>query len=312
MVYYFSAEYPCAIKVNGVYLGLIGQTVKNISSNASLDFVEICPINCQEPAINFLLNKDFLSNPPRYVSVTDLKGGYLIKFTKSYSYGEFKVIAQEKYNDILVTVFNEKGIKISLETQTDFFAEFVPTDCSNVSFYRPPFNQDLVAIAFHDKKTILSIYSVKDKIQKVFFGLVDDFSFENGFTTTEKYIDVAKHTLVTNWDYKDNKMKEEKRILTHSENFDFTALAEQLLPYAFLEEFMLKGEYKQYLSQTILDNEDKLIGFFGDYIGVMPPPSFRDQAEIGLIYNKKENCYTVEYFIFDLSDRKISAIKKSD
>ncbi|MBQ8197755.1 MAG: hypothetical protein IJX16_03265 [Clostridia bacterium] len=312
MFYYFSAEYPCAIKVNGVYLGLIGLSVKNISSNQSSDFIEICPLNCAEPTINFLLDENFLNFPPPYVSITDLKGGYLIKFTKSYTGGDFKVIGQEKYNDLLVTVFNENGIKISLETQTDFLAEPIPTDCDTAHFYRPEFNKNLVAVSFSGNKTLLAVYDIQNKIKKVFFGLVDEFSFEDGFSTTENYLDIAKHRLTIKWKYEDCELKEEKRTLTRTENFNATELPKQVLPYAFLEEFMLKGEFDPYLCGAVLDNADSLSGFLGEYIGVMPPPSFRSPNEIGLIYHKKENCYLVDYFTFELTDGKISGIKKSD
>lgn len=312
MIYYFSSEYPCAIKVNGVYLGLIQRTIKSVQPNNDSDFVEICPLNCLEQAINFLLDQEFLTHPPACVSVTDLKGGYLIKFTKSYTGGDFKVISQEKYSDLLVTVFNENGVKISLETQCDFLAENVATDCHNVSIFRPDFNKNLVAVSFNGDKTLLIVYNVKNKINKVYFGLIDEFSFENGFSTTEKFTDIAKHNLTIKWEFNDYEFVEKGRTLSVSENFNPTSIQEKIIPYAFLEEFKLKGEFTQYLCGTVLDNANSLFGFFGNFIGIMPPPSFRDINEVGLIYSTGNNTYTVEYFTFELTDKKISGIKKID
>lgn len=312
MFYYFSSEYPSAIKVNGVYLGLIEQDNKKIVTENDQDFIEVCPLNCIDSAVSFLLNQDFLTNPPPLVSVTDLKGGYLIKLKKSFAFGEFNLIAQKNYGNLLVTVFNEKGIKISLETNSDFFAETVPTDCTTVEFFRYNLNPNLVAVAFTDKKTLLTVYDTKDKIKKIYFGLVDEFCFENEFSTTENFFDIAKHRLRINWNYQDDKIKEQSRTVTCSESFCLEQLPENILPYAFLEEFMLKGNFSPYLDENILNNADKLFGFFGNYIGVMPPPSFRAFNEVGLIYNHRENLYYVDYFSFSLCNRKIFAIKKVD
>ncbi len=312
MFYYFSSEYPSAIKVNGVYFGLIEQTLKKIDSQNDLDFVEVCPINCTEPTVNFLLNQDFFNNPPPNTSVTDLKGGYLINFKKSYLNGEFKVVSQKNYGDLLVTVFNENGMKISLETKLDFFAEPVCTDSQIIEFFRPNFNKNLVAIAFNDKKTMLSIYDITEKINKVYFGSIDEFSFDNAFCTTEKFSDIAKHKLNVTWDYDGNEFKEHSRTIARADNFCVDTLPERVLPYAFLEEFLLKGDISCYLDSCILDNANKLNGFFGDFLGVMPPPTFRDFNEVGLIYRKRDNSYFVNYFTFGLKDRKICSIKKID
>lgn len=312
MVYYFSSEFTSAVKLNGVYLGLIDHSVTSIKIDDARTFVEICPINSSERTLNFILDSEFLTSPPTFASVTNLKGGYLIKFLNSHSGGEFKVFKQERFGDTVVTAYNENGVKISIETKTDFIIEPVFTECEAVEFYRPEFNKNLIAVALNGKKTLLIIFNTLTKIEKVFLGLVDEFSLENQLTTTENFIDMAKHRLTVFWDFNGDRFIERERKLEKSNEFNPINLSNQLLPYAFLEEFLLRGEIKPYLSDNILENADKLSGFLGEYIGVMPPPAFRDISEVGLIYKQTENMYSVEYFTFEFANDKISSIRKTE
>jgi hypothetical protein len=312
MYYYFSADYTAGLKLNGKYLGLIDSSITGVSVLDERTFIEICPINSTERTINFVLNDDFISNPPPCVKVTDLKGGYLIKLVKTYLGGEFKVLSQQKYNDLIVTVYNENGVKISIETQKDFLIENIPTDSSIVNFYRPEFDSNLIAVAFRGKKTLLTIFSTADKISKVFFGLVDEFCFEKEFITTENFLDIAKHTLKISWQFNGDSFYEKERVLECSSTFNKENLNEKVLPFAFLEELMLCGDIKQYLADNLIENASKLKSFFGDYIGVMPPPSFRVINEVGLIYKQTENSYFVNYFSFEVENGKINRIIKCD
>ena len=48
----------------------------------------------------------------------------------------------------------------------------------------------------------------------------------------------------------------------------------------------------------------------GDFIGVMPPPVFREENEVGFVYRTGERTYSAEYFVFEVSDKKITNLKK--
>lgn len=312
MFYYFSAEFPSAIKINGVYFGIISDTVKSIRIDCDKTFLEVCPLNSFERSFNFLLDQNFLTLPPENVCITDLKGGYLIKFLKCYSGGEFKILGQQKYPDLLVTAFNENGIKISIETANDFFAEPILYDATSVNFYRTNLYPNLIAVEFLGEKTLLNVYDLSNTIHKVFSRVVDSFNYENEFSTTENFLDMAKHTLTCTWEYENFCIKEKERKVTKSERFNKDCLTDKLIPYAFLEEFLLKGEFREYLTGNVLNNADKLFGFFGEFIGIFPPPEFRDINQVGLVYHKQKNCYYVEYFYFDLLDKKITNIRKCD
>ena len=52
--------------------------------------------------------------------------------------------------------------------------------------------------------------------------------------------------------------------------------------------------------------------YLGNYIGVMPPPKFRAENEIGLIYSKSAHLYEVKYVTFQFENRKITNLKLSE
>ncbi len=313
MYYYFSARFCAVIKIDGVYYGQIDQKLKkiNLSHNA---FVEVCPLELSQFPFSFILNQRFLSCPPNGVSVVNLKGGYLIEFNFLGDNSPFSILSQEKFNHAIVTVFKENGLKVSIETPNDFFAETLPFYAQNAKI--TPFclnNGHLIAIAFSsNNETLLNCYLLENQIKKVFSKMVCDFSLENGFKTTEKFLDIAKHKLTCFWQLDGEKLIKSQTVLEKEENFSINCLPSHLIGYAFLEEFGLGGEVGEFLDDNVKENQDYLNKYFGEFLGVMPPPDFRSYDEIGLIYKESENLYKVEYFCFEIRDKKICNIKKAE
>ncbi len=312
MLYYFISELTAVIKINGVYAGKIDKSLKKFDLTSDC-FIEVCPLNRTDYPTNFMLDDNFLNSPPDGIIITDLKGAFVINVVNLASFAPFSIIAQQKYPFAVVTVFRENGLKLSIETPTDFYAErlFI-ADCDAVI---TPFTlgaKQFVAVRFLGEKSLLFCFLLEDKIIKVFSQSVCDVCFENGLKTTHKFLDIAKHTLITEWDYSGDKLISKNAILRRDENYSVDALCTNLLPYAFLEELLVGGPVQDFLNEELKNNASYLKGFFGDYIGVFPPPEFRKPCEVGLIYCKNENNYYAEYFYFELENRKICNIKRSD
>ena len=314
MYFYFCADYPAVIKLDGIYYGSITDTIKLLSVDSNCyPFVEVCSLSPKQPTINFILDNNFIHNPPENVSITDMKGGYLIKLTSTFCGGEFSVINQTKTHDYITTVFNDNGYKLSIETPNDFFAESLPYKINTANFYNGTGEYaKLLAVAINDNPIILNVYSLENKIKKIFCRSVCSFELNDKLTTTETFFDMAKHVRETCWDYKNKNLQERTVSVTKSPNFCTDKLPQKLIPYAFLEELFIGGDYKVYLSENVSKNADMLSEYFGAFIGIMPPPIFRFYEEVGVIYKKEEQQYYVEYFTFEFADGKISNIKKSD
>lgn len=312
MLYYFISEFPLVIKINGVYGGKIDKTFKKFELTSD-SFVEICPLNRMDYPISFMLDSLFLSSPPDGIIITDLKGAFVINIVNISSFSTFSIVAQQKLPFAVATVFKENGLNLSIETPSDFYAErfFIP-DCDAVI---SPFmlnNNQFIAVNFLNEKSLLVCFLIQDKVIKVFSKNICDVCFENGLKTTHKYLDIAKHKLTIEWEYSNGKLSAKNTLIERDENYKIDELIDSVIPYAFLEEFLIGGNVDDFLSHDLKENVDFLKGFFGEYIGVFPPPEFRNLNEIGLIYSKNENLYYAKYFSFETKNKKICNIKRSD
>ena len=315
MYFYFFCDFPAVIKFQGVIFGTVNKSVKFCNFEKPYPLTEICPLMGNGTGFAFYLDDEFLSNPPENATITDLKGGYFIRLTKTEHSGGFSVINQAKFRDATITVFTENGCKVSLETQTGFFAETLAFTPLSAEFTRGEgVNSNLIfaTLPCADKK-ILRVYGIKENAL-LLSTETDEFSITpTGFTCTERLKDIAKHEILHEYFYShtDCAIKERAKSVKASESFDREKLPESLIPYAFCEEFLCGGDFNFYLAESVKENADKLGGFFGEFIGITPPPVFRNPNEIGFIYKLAKRKYSVEYFTFDISGGKIIGVKNT-
>ena len=314
MYFYFSSSFPSAIKFNGIYYGLIQDTVKVCNfDDGFTPFIEICPLDNSGAQLNFLPDNEFLSAPPDGVSVTDLRGGYLLQFSKRCKFNDFAVICQEKFTDALATVYSENGVKISIETKTDFFVETINLDILSAKIKKFHLNGgNFLSVLLGENSGWLLVYSIDGKIRKVFSREIDGFCLDNGFSTIEVFKDMAKHKIETEWQFDGENLTVKSKNITCTPSFNKDDLPISLIPFAFLEDFLVGANITDYLAEKLKQNADKLKAYLGDYIGVMPPPIFRKIDQVGLIYPDGKNKYKVDYCTFEFKDKNISNIKKLD
>ena len=312
MYYYFSSAFPAAIKFNGIYYGVISQTVKSINLDGSLTLVEICPLVPNERQINFIPDSEFLASPPDGILITDMRGGYLIKVEKNYRVEEFSIINQQKFSDLVVTVFTENGLKISIETQNNFFADVINFSARSAEVKRFSLsNEQFIAVFLEGEDNLLLVYHIDSQIEKVFSRNVSGYSVDGGFYTTEKFKDVAKHVVHSEWDY-NKEIFQKNTSVERSESFIISELTDKILPYAFLEEILVGGNPSDFLCDDLKEHANKLKDYLGEYIGVIPPPIFRKPTEVGIVFAVGKNKYKVDYCEFEIVNGKIANVKKSE
>lgn len=307
MFFYFSTPFAAALKVNGGFCGLTEASPKSIRVKFG-DFIELCPITARAPYFSFVLTEVFVKEPPDGVFITDLKGGYLITYCLKTRRSGFSIMAQNKFPDLIATALNDNGVKISIETPTDFFAEEVDPTTEKVEFFRL-YDKTVLAV-LHGEKKNLRIYDVGGKIEKIFSRAVDDFSVDGGLLTEERFCDVAKHVKKTRWKYEVGKMICADSEIQRDPDFLPIRLNVRILPYAFLEELAVGGDCGEYVGGTVKENFDKLKGYLGEYIGVIPPPPFVDCDKVGIVLPNGKNKYRVDYLSFTTEDRRIVNIIK--
>ncbi len=302
MYYYFLSSYPAVIKLNGIYYGNVHNAVKSCNIEEISPFIEVCPLNGLENPTCFILDQSFISNVPEGVILTDLDGGYLLNFTGGFLSAPFSVIAQQKFSDAVVTVFSENGYKLSIETKNDFFAENLLNKVDSCEISR---KENLLTVCFYGQKKLVNVYDLSGGIAKIFSREVDSYEFGDRLITVENLSDMAKHKITTEWEYVSGSFKVKSKSVERAESFDEEKLSPKLIPYAFLEEMLAGGECGGYLGGSVKDNADKLSEFLGEFVGIMPPPAFREVEEVGLVYANGKNRYKVKYFKFEVKERKI-------
>ena len=311
MYCYFSADYPAAIKINGVYFGRCDGDALGIRIDDNAAFIEVCPLYFGAVK-GFLLGEKFLCAPPKFVSITDLKGGYLIRISNQTENKGFKVVAQENFNGAVITVFFDGTLKASIETAQGFIYDSFGFASDSAVIYRSDFSEQTVATVFFKEKKIAYYYGVSGKPVKLGSAFADSVIAENGLTTVYEKKDMAKHKIKTVWGIKEGALAKTESMVTVSEKFDNAALPAELIPYGFLEELAVGGDYPYYLSENVKKNADKLKSYLGEYLFVMPPPPFRRPNEIGLIYKTGENRYSVDYVTVETENGKIVNLKRSE
>lgn len=296
-----------ALKINGIYMGTIQNTVKHLNVECDSPFIEILPLSSKGAQFNFVLDENFLARPPEAITLTDMQGGYLISYSPIPCGLSFKVIAQKKFDNCIVTCFSDSSYKLSLENNTDFYSEAIDFSVNTVQIER---TNNFIVVGLTGSVTAVFVFDVSEKIKPIFKKFCNEFDISDKIITKHCFCDIAKHNLALTWAVAKGTVTQLKKELTRSENFSVNRLPAKILPYAFLEELLVGGSVEEYLSENVKKNADKLGGYLGNFIGVMPPPFFRSPEEVGIILPSGINRYTVEYLVFEMNGRLISNLKK--
>ena len=153
---------------------------------------------------------------------------------------------------------------------------------------------------------------VKDSVEEILFTDCVDFSLNNTLTVVEHFKDIGLHKRVTEYFFKgDRLIVKGQKVSATKEEYPFN-LKSKLLPIAFLEEFLIGGDFECFLSSDLKEKAHLLSGYLGAFTGVLPSPF--NTEEIGLIYKSENDIfdYTVKYISFEISDGKITNFNLND
>lgn len=301
MYCYFLCDVPCAIKVNGAFIGVASKNLSFIECDKC--FLEFIPLDEGFDKICFLFDK---ARPisSKNTKIIDLYGGFLLipQFFRRTD-GEFRLIDKKAFDlpiPTLVTYFNQNGHKLCISKENDFYVEAIPFTPNEVKFDACMHNgnQYLVAICIANRTEVLA-FKISDKISLAFKNLCDGYSFsKNQLSTLEKKNDLLGHTIYSTWQFDDSvKLKSYK---TSYERQPFT-LPEKLFAFAFFEEVIIGGDLSQFLSPALNARSHEIKEFLGDFTRVLPPPHFADDDLIALLFADK-----IEYAKVSITNGLIS------
>ncbi|MBQ7373991.1 MAG: hypothetical protein IJW64_05470 [Clostridia bacterium] len=287
MLYYLLCATPCAVKLNGDYVGTAGQNFSFLEFDEG--FLEFLPLDQTFFPTSLFINKNTTSNTQN-TKIIDLYGGFLLipQFFKKLS-SDFKLIEKRIFplsNPVTVSCYNHGGVKLYLSNETDFFIDGLPFCPEKIVFESCAYKgrEYIVAVCVAKKSLILG-YCVSGKITPVFKNLCDGYGFENNcITTLENKNDLLGHSISSKWGFEEGVKLLNFTISTKRSPF---SIPEKLVPYAFFEEILIDGDPSVFLSPKLKEKAKDLREFLGNFEKVLPPPHFIGDDVVTLLYSDK-------------------------
>lgn len=302
---YFLSAIPCALKFNGDYAGTIGENYSVFPSKKGLyEFIPLKSGFCQ---LCFLWDEK-PSDKIENVRIIDLYGGFLVipifsrQIVSDFKELFFKTVEFPDF-DVETQVFSENGVKLTVKCGKAKATENVPFTPVALNLEKAYFDGRAYLVAFlSDKKTAVFGFEITSGfIKPVLKRECDGYESKNDkIILTETKNDVLRHTVVSVWNFSNGAKLERADIYRGREPF---SLHEKILPYAFFEEILLGKDASDFLSPRLRPKANDLKAFAGDFSAILPPPHFKSDSLITLLYNDR-----AEYADLKFSNRLIDNI----
>lgn len=312
MILYLCAEVCSVVKINGNPVFTIFEETKKLEIDSfSSPLIEISPLGERANSLCFYLDENFISNPPNSVILTKILGDYHIKIKRDFSLLPFKVICQKKIDGAVITVFSDRGYKISVESMFDYFLQDIDCQIDSAEIFDIDQNQN-VFISLYGKQTTLCAFNLKEKISLVFLKEVASFSLSPLLSTTQKFPTHFKHVKSCEWEFIDSTFKAKNiKIFTEREH-NYQEINSKIIPYVFLEGLSLQQDVSCFLCDNLIPHKQRLYDYLGDFLGVFPPPINVCHDYVGLLYKQKENLYYTKFVKVDIENNKVINVKIMD
>ncbi len=297
MYLYFLSAIPCALKLNGEFLGVIGENYSILPyKNGLFEFIPL--LRGYAPSC-FILRKEQPDNNEN-ARIIDLYGGFLIipKFSEraASDFKElfFKTIDFPNFS-VELRVYVENGIKISVRRGKDKTVKSIPFVPKTLNLEKAFLNERAYLVAFlSDKKTAVFGFEISENgIKTVLKRECDGFEAKNDKVfLTESISDVLRHTVTSTWSFNGGVSLEKIDVYRGKEPYE---LPEMLLPYAFFEELRLGKNVSDFLTPRLRPRADDLKTFIGDFSAVLPPPHFKNDNDVLLLYGNRAEYANLRY-----------------
>ena len=299
MKIYFLSSRPCALTINGAYFGITDRFEKfaDISPKDNL-FAEFLPEGALP--IRFFINESLRCSPPDGCEVYLVKDGIAV-YAKHFPPTDFSLrpILQERFENLLATVFQQGELQLSLERDGQLFTSTLPPSFSPK---RLLFESGFVLVEGEHQIAVFD-----ENAKRILLESVLSYSLESGtLTAVLPLSDRLNRHAECVWKLSNGTAERVSYLLRQGERKGEDVL-DELLPYAFFESVLIGANFENFLSDELRGKADSLPSFLGDFIAVTLTP---DPKELGLVYKKAERLFEVRYFRVETQDGKITDLKK--
>ncbi len=288
MTIYILSGTPCAVKLDGKYVGRASENYKILETDGG--FLEFEPLDSSYSSVCIIIGKE--PKGTKDARVFDIFGGFLIIPTfPRRLVTDYREIGSGKLETsagtALFKVVSENGIKLSLSLNGYDVKENSPFAVEEAKFTRVAGGRKEYAVAFlTGGRTLVVGFDVSlGKPTVAFRNACDGYDFEKGnLVVYEKKNDVLGHTVESVWNFADTVSCVRYSVKSDRRRY---SVPEKLIPLAFFEEIALDGDLAPFLSPKLYGRRDELADFLGKFTAVLPPPHFAPENTVLLLYRDK-------------------------
>ncbi|MBQ9114011.1 MAG: hypothetical protein IJY05_03710 [Clostridia bacterium] len=292
MKVYFLSSLPCALRVNNLFFGTTNlfERFAELSLKDGL-FIEFVPEGRQ--AVSFFLTEQIRFTPPKGCEVYLLKEGLAI-YARDFPPSDFslRVIAQAREENTLATLFFQGELQLSIERDNQLFIATLPPSFANSELF---FESGLLFVKTSER---FAVYTKSAKLLLSEKAL--SLSVESGILHALLPLsDNGNRVAECEWALSETECTRLKCAVSASEK-EF--VSPRSFAYSFFESVLIGANYTEFLADELIDKADGLIGFLGDFVGVIPTD---EENVCGLIRKKSENLFEAAYYTVKIEKNKI-------
>jgi len=253
--------------------------------------------------ISFFITDALLSTPPIGCEVYLLRDGVAI-YARDFPPADFTLrpIAQQQFDDTLVSVFQQGDMQVSIQSPAGFFTDALPSVFFNCKLSAH------AGLYFIEGERHLAVYTAMGKC--VLLEEVLSFSVTDGeLHALLPLSDCLGRIADCTWSLHENDCVRTALTLrqnhTQAGDTDIDKIADELLPYAFFQSVLFGGNYTDYLSNELAGKASQIVDFLGNFRAVCIT---EDPYVCGLIREKKARLFEVVYFTVKIENKKIADI----
>lgn len=289
MKVYFLSEIPCALTINGAYLGLVDHFERSVELDPSLSiFCEFTPLS-EFLSVRFALDDNFLISPPPQVRLYYTENAvavYLSDFLRADQ--TLHVVWQKRFQDTLLTLVQQGKMQLYFGSGNakiidlpDALSDCLPEEVKDGFLLRG--ESAFALVSFNGELVLLSEGKV--------------LSSDGAIKAEVPFHDSLGHVAVCEWKYGE--------LVSCSVRTRFEP-NEATFALALFESALIGADCTPFLAENLLEKADSLKEYLGEFRSVVLTG---ERDKVGLVYERKERVFDVRYFRIETTDGKVSNIK---
>ena len=294
---YFLSYKAAILKLNGLYVGGIDLFERHIEIDlADSVLAEIVPGENLQP-VNFFINEKLLSSPPEFMDVYLMDGEALI-YIRTYGNKDagLKILAQTRFCGNLITLFSQGGIYLSAEGGEYSLLPLPP------GFAGAKFEEKTIAnLPVLEIKSGNALLILSDKGKRIFMNRVQKAEYGQTLDIEAEFETCTCAKAVCSYSYDG-----ERLTLISSKTVETRPPERGILHFAFFECILTRGNFINYLDDSLIDRAEALKDYLGEFVSVTVPTEkfyaeHPSEQSAGLVYPKGVNLFEVKYFATEIS-----------